>query len=180
MKKTPMTNGQLFDIINKQLEADGLIPEILDYSAVDRDSIPIKSYSFDVVGVVNFGGNEGIYLDVYAKGYVRNADAPETIHLGAYKTLDSSKEAFKIMSDLNVEFVFHARDYITKHIDDFDFIGWKVSLFNEGETESGAEYKCYNASLVAGLLCRPWSKKYDYALVTNMETREVVRHEIKK
>lgn len=178
MKKTPMTNGQLFDIINKQLEADGLIPEILDYSAVDRDSIPIKSYSFDVIGVVNFGGNEGIYLDVYAKGYVRNADAPETIRLGVYKTLDDSKAAFKIMSDLNAEFVFHARDYINAHLDDFDFIGWKVEFFQEGETESQAGYKCYLATQVDKLLRRPQAKKYAYAFVTNLETRETVRREI--
>lgn len=127
--KRPLTSGEFFTIINNKLKQAGLLPDILDYSLADSKNTPLKSYHWDPIGIVNFGGSEGIYLDVYASGNVTQEGAPERVHLGTYKTLESRKPAFQVMSNLNTEFVFTAIDFLNEYMDMFEWTGWSIQYY---------------------------------------------------
>ena len=131
MRKHLYRTDEFFRIIDKYLEENHLKPTELDYSAPTSHPTAMRTYEWDVVGTVNFGGCEGIYLDIYAHGDVTGGQW-EDVTLGTYKTLDTSKEAFKRMGDLNAEFVFAARDYVNKHMDDFEWTGYHVEFFQGG------------------------------------------------
>ena len=62
---------------------------ILDYFLPDTRNSPaeIASDAFDFITKVNFGGNEGIYLDCYAEGRISEDGEKGLWHLGTYKTL---------------------------------------------------------------------------------------------
>lgn len=130
-KKKPFTTVELFNIINEHLKNKGVIPVILDYDLVTRERYNILNYQFDVIGIVNFGGSEGIYLDVYADGIVDDSNTRKKYSLGTYKTLRDDIDAFKVMGDLNAEFVFAARDFINTHLDDFEWSGFKVLFYQK-------------------------------------------------
>jgi hypothetical protein len=85
--KRPYTNKELFSIINSRLKDANLLPDILDYGLEATDEVAIRSYHWDTIGIVNFGGSEGIYLDIYAWGNVTQEDKQEKIKLATYKTL---------------------------------------------------------------------------------------------
>ena len=65
---------------------------ILDYFLPDTRNSPaeIASDAFDFITKVNFGGNEGIYLDCYAEGRISEDGEKGLWHLGTYKTLGTS------------------------------------------------------------------------------------------
>lgn len=133
-RKKPFTTVELFNVINELLKKKGVLPDILDYGIEATNPVELRSYQFDVIGIVNFGGSEGIYLDIYADGIVDNSNTHKKIELGTYKTLRDDIDAFKVMGDLNAEFVFAARKFINEHLDDFEWFGFGV-LFYKGNSD---------------------------------------------
>ena len=128
-KKTLYTTTQLFNTINRKLKEDGLLPDILEYGLAGREELPVKTISWDTIGIVNFGGNEGIYLDISLEGDI--GDDRDKVHLGTYKTLDRNKDAFKKMGDLNAEFVFALDAFVKEHWEDFNWTGCDVVFHSE-------------------------------------------------
>lgn len=116
MKYKYYTIKELFNIVDNSLKEKNLIPDIINYGLPGNRDVQIRETAWDVYGIVNFGSNEGIYLDIYLEGEVtkkaKNWDEIEKVWLACYKTLGTSKEDFKKMSDLNTEFVFDLRKYI--------------------------------------------------------------------
>lgn len=130
-RKKPFTTTELFNIINEQLKEKCVLPEILDYGLATREICNMLNYQFDIVGIVNFGSSEGIYLDVYADGIVDDSNTRKRFSLGTYKTLHEDLEAFKVMGALNAEFVFAARKFINDHLDDFEWSGFSVRFYKD-------------------------------------------------
>ena len=130
-RKKPFTTVELFNVINERLKKKGVLPDILDYGIETSNAVELRSYQFDVIGIVNFGGSEGIYLDIYADGIVDDSNTRKKIELGTYKTLHDDIDDFKVMGNLNAEFVFAARKFIDEHLDDFEWSGFEV-LFYKG------------------------------------------------
>ncbi len=125
MRKKPYTTGEFFYEICKQIE----LPDILDYNIGSRDQDEIKDIEWDFNTSLNFGGNEGIYLDVdmMKRGYDEHGKwKPTFTHLGTFKTLDESKEAMKRMGELAGEFIYAAHEFIEKNEDDFTWTGYSV------------------------------------------------------
>ena len=116
MKKKPYTMSELFSIVNNSLKQNNLLPDNLWDEYYGEKNVEMHETSWDVYGIVNFGHNEGIYLDIYLEGEItKKAKTYREIEkewLGGYKTLGTSKEDFKKLSDLNTEFVFDLRKYI--------------------------------------------------------------------
>lgn len=61
--KRPMTTEELFNKIKDILKEKGKLPSILDNGLATHKPVPIKTYEFDLVNKLAYGGSEGIYLD---------------------------------------------------------------------------------------------------------------------
>lgn len=109
-----MKVSKFFRMVHKHLEENNLLPPIIDYGNCRHDDVELEGIDWNPVGIVDFGGSEGIYLVLYAD-YGRRR-----VPIGTYKTLADNKEAYQQMSLLNVEFVFAARDFQWQHRKEFE------------------------------------------------------------
>lgn len=175
----PYTNAELFELTNKALMEKGLLPTILDYGLAESEKVVIDTYEWDVIGIPNFGGSEGIYLDLYADGVVtRQAEAPKRkrVPLGTYKTLGRSKADFLEMCRLLTEFVFSLTDFINTNMDRFTWIGYDIRFYDErsktlyGYSEVKTKEKCREYFDKA----RAQNPKITHALVINNTTGETI------
>lgn len=91
-------------------EAEG----ILDYFLPDTRNSPteITCDAFDFIAIVNFGSNEGIYLDCYAEGRISEDGEKGRWHLGTYKTLGTSLSDIQIFGKLSGTLTYFARRYL--------------------------------------------------------------------
>lgn len=136
IKKTLFTNETLFNKILGILKEKNLLPDILDYSLAESYHVKeIKSYEWDTIGIVNFGGSEGIYLDVYAQGETGNGE--EKVRLGTFKTLERSREAFYVMAKLQTDFVYETYDFVSDNMEDFEWTGYNINLYRDGKRICG-------------------------------------------
>lgn len=125
---------ELFMRIDKILEEKGLKPDILDYGIGDDASQEILAETFDIIPRVNFGGCEGIYLDIRLEDPSGQSfgNGKKAIILGTYKTLCKKKEDYVAMSILGAEFVFALNEFVWEHEDEFNWTGYDVSLYADG------------------------------------------------
>lgn len=131
MVKKHYTTDVLFNVILSRLKSNSLIPSIIDYSSSCKQPVSIDTDEWDCIYRVEFGGSEGIYLTLYLEG---NLDGDtERAKLGTFKTLYESKEAYKAMSDLGVEFVFALSEFVDANPDSFCWTGY--SLRSDGEKD---------------------------------------------
>lgn len=84
----------------------------------------LTSYEFNVRPIVDYGGSEGIYIDVDFTGKwdIKKGDGCR-MHVGTIKTLQADKDAMRKMGELCGLIVYHARNFINKRIDEFDGSG---------------------------------------------------------
>ena len=61
----PMTTKELFDKICSILKEKGRLPDILEYESPTRNPVPITTYEYELGSKLAYGGNEGIYLDLW-------------------------------------------------------------------------------------------------------------------
>lgn len=87
---------------------------ILDYFSPDTYGSPseIACDDFNVVTEVQFGGNEGIYLDCYAEGRIQPECEKKRWHLGTYKTLATSLSAMQTLGALGGSLTYFASEYL--------------------------------------------------------------------
>ena len=92
----------------------GQIEAILDYFSPDTIGSPkeITCDDFNVVTEVQFGGNEGIYLDCYAEGRIQPECEKKRWHIGTYKTLDTSISAMQILGTFGGTLTYYAAQYL--------------------------------------------------------------------
>ena len=181
-KDRPYKSDELFQIIMDQLKEKNLLPDILDYGHAERwHTSDIRYYGWDTVGAVRFGGNEGIFLDVYAIGEVsQQGNRKEQVLLATFKTLDESKEAFKRMSELNAEIVFLMRDFVNNHLSDFEWSGYLVKFYDKDGNEVWHGFTCQDEEQAERSLKREF-KRYgeeyniDYAVITNLYDRKAIK-----
>lgn len=129
MKKKKYTNETLFDTIVSILKEKGLYPEGLDYDLVEQRTIcDMKTYEWACKGDLAFGGNEGIYLDIYAVGDL--GDGNKKVRLGVFKTLGESREDFYMMAKLQADFIWETSVFVNAHMDDFTWTGYDLDYYN--------------------------------------------------
>lgn len=127
-KDMPFTTEQLFKEIKNILIASGEMPDnMLDYAISTHDSVQIRDCEFDVKMDVHFGGNEGIYLNMYLEGNIGKDNEPHGRYLlGTFKTLYEDEEALQKMALLGASFIWEARSYIDANLNDFIWTGYSV------------------------------------------------------
>ena len=166
-RKKPYMNEELFEVIVDILKKKNLLPDILDYHLAERhDSKEIRSYEWDTIGIINFGGSEGIYLDVYAQGEIGNNESK--VRLGTFKTLNRSREDFYIMAKLQTDFVYETRDFVNDHIDDFEWTGYNVRFYKGDKRTIG--YTTGSKEGINRLLKRHIESDFDYVVITDNAT----------
>ena len=136
----PMTTEELFEKINSILIEKSKIPDILDYSLATSNPVPIRTYEFDVGSSLNYGGNEGIYLDFWIKYRVENEERRAAI--GTYKTLYEDDNAMHIMASLLANFIIEEHSYVNKNLDDFTWEGADVYALKDNGDRVNWGYTC--------------------------------------
>ena len=133
-KRKKWNARELFLMVEKVLKENGVYPEdLLDYSATGSGSEMILSEEFDIVPRIVHGANEGIYMNIMLEtndnARVFSSHKP-SIRLGSYKTLSTDKDSYIKMATLGAEFVYALDKYVSSHIDEFNWTGYDMSLFN--------------------------------------------------
>lgn len=125
MRKKPFTNKELFNEIVRILKESNKLPDILDYALSDSlNENMINSYEFDSLFKLDWGGNEGIHLDVAITGCVDGES--KVISLGTFKTLLETDEAMHQMAALEADFVIILNRFVEKNLDDFTWSGYDL------------------------------------------------------
>lgn len=101
------------------------LPDILDYALSDSlNENVINSYEFDSLFKLDWGRNEGIYLDVAITGCFDGES--KVISLGTFKTLLETDEAMHQMAALEADFVIILNRFVEKNLDDFTWSGYDL------------------------------------------------------
>lgn len=116
MRKKPYKAKELFDEVCKRIA----LPDILDYH-ISREDEEIKTYEFDFGNHLEFGGNEGIYLTMYAE-----FSDGKRVQLGTFKTLMETRSALETMASLLASFIFEGKRFVNQNLDDFTWEGYNV------------------------------------------------------
>ena len=117
----PMTTEELFDKIYSILKEKGKLPAILDYGHATSNPVPIRTYEFALGHCLDYGANEGIYLDLWIEYFVGNEERRAAI--GTFKTLYEDVEAMHAMAGLLADFIIEERSYANANLDDFTWEG---------------------------------------------------------
>lgn len=93
-----------------------------------REDIELSNYRFDVYATAQFGGSEGIYIDVWLSGEYSETELKVYNHsrgqlevetrrsIGTFKTLKDDLEAMMIMGELAGAFVYWSHQYVNQNI----------------------------------------------------------------
>ena len=117
LRKKPYKASELFEEICKRIT----LPDILDYHLGSHSDIEITSYEFDFGNHLEFGGNEGIYLNMYAE-----FSDGKRHNLGTFKTLREDRAALEQMAKLLSDFIFEGKWFVNQNLDDFTWEGYNV------------------------------------------------------
>jgi hypothetical protein len=93
------TYGEVFKELETHLEKMGMLPDeyfVPSYSHYIKESDSLPDFD-EAICYVNFGGSEGIYLDIMLSSY-RNSNGPELFKFATGKTLSCDVEAYYKMS----------------------------------------------------------------------------------
>lgn len=140
--KKPMTTADLFNEIKTILKNKNMLPDILDYGIATSKPVPIRIYEFELKNNLDYGGSEGIYLDLWIEYYEDNEWLKSDI--GTFKTLEDGREAMHTMAGLLADFIIEGTAYINANIDDFTWTGADVRAFDENGKKLDWCYSCSN------------------------------------
>ena len=131
----PMTTEELFNKICNILKAKGRLPDILEYESATRNPVPIMTYACELGSKLTYGGNEGIYLDLWIE-YSSIREKPRQ-KLGVFKTLHESSDAMHTMAGLLADFIIEESAYVNAHLDDFTWEGVDIYAFDKDGKQCG-------------------------------------------
>ena len=167
--KKPMTTEELFDKICDILKKKDLMPDILDYALATHDPVPITTYEFDLRNNLGYGGNEGIYIDLWIE-YFKEGEKQRK-EIGVFKTLGENREDMHVMGKLLADFIVEEYSYVNANLDDFTWEGADVHPIDENGETLGWGYSC--GSMEGALKkVNELLKKYPAAVVRDNGTRK--------
>ena len=139
-RKRPMTTVELFGTICEILKGKEKMPDILDYGLATHSPVAIKNYEYGLKNKLDYGGNEGIYLDMWIE---YTADGKRCANgLGTFKTLRTDDEAMHIMAALLADFIIEECAYVNANLDDFTWEGVDVHVIEGSGEKSKWGYSC--------------------------------------
>lgn len=138
--KKPMTTEELFHKILNILKDKGKLPDILDYSLADGNPAPIRTYEFNLRSNLDYGGSEGIYLDLWIEYFNKGEKCQHG--LGTFKTLYEDEKAMHRMAGLLADFVVEEHAYVNGNLDDFTWEGADVYALDDKGKRLSWGYSC--------------------------------------
>lgn len=130
------TTTELFDLVVKQLRNEGRFPDlILDYVLATDTVLEFRNYEFSVLGSVNYGASEGIYVKLFCVGNIGYGWDKQHIELGTVKSLSDNDDTFRRMAMLMADFQIAATRFVNSHLDDFTWLGYDLDYYRAGEAE---------------------------------------------
>ncbi len=138
--KRPMTTEDLFNKICSILKEKELMPDILDYALATSNPVPMTTYEFDLKNNLDYGGSEGIYIDLWIECYRENERIRKG--LGTFKTLQQDREGMQIMGKLLADFIVEEHSFVNKNLDDFTWEGADVHPLDESGKRLSWGYTC--------------------------------------
>ena len=164
-----MTTEGLFDTICKILKEKGKLPDILDYGLATHNPVPITNYEYDLKNNLDYGGNEGIYLDLWIEYTAEGKKCASG--LGTFKTLRADDESMHIMAVLLADFIIEECAYVNANLDDFTWEGVDVHVIEKSGEKSKWGYSC--GTMEAALKRKDeLLKKYPKVIVRDNATRK--------
>lgn len=136
----PMTTKELFYEICEKLKEKGKLPDILDYALANGSPAPMETCEFNLKNNLDYGGNEGIYLDFQAERFPEGQR--ELKGLGTFKTLRRDEKAMHTMAALLADFIIEMHDYVNQNLDDFTWTGVDVRTLDASGNRLGWGYSC--------------------------------------
>lgn len=171
----PMTTTDLFNAVCDVLKEKDLMPTLLDYALADSNPSPITNYEFELKNNLDYGGSEGIYLDLWIVDY--KDGRTRLRELGTFKTLNDNADAMRIMGKLLADFIVEEHSYVTQHADDFLWEGVNVYAFDcITEKKLNWSYMCDNIEQ-ALIKKEELLKKYPHVLIRDNVTRKETVYE---
>ena len=141
MLKKPMTTEEFFDKMCEILKEKGMMPDILDYALATSEPVPMETYEYGIRNNLDYGGSEGIYLDLWIEYYGEDGNKQRS-SLGTIKTLREDDEAMHIMANLLADFVTQQRRFANANLDDFTWRGADTYAVDENGKRYGWGYSC--------------------------------------
>ncbi len=138
--KRPMTTEDLFNKICSILKEKELMPDILDYALATSNPVPMTTYEFDLKNNLDYGGSEGIYIDLWIEYYRENERIRKG--LGTFKTLREDREGMQIMGRLLADFIVEEHAYVNSNLDDFTWEGADVHPLDKSGKRLSWGYTC--------------------------------------
>lgn len=169
----PMTTDDLFNNICDSLKEKGKWPEILDYALGENEryAVELKTSDIELKNNLDYGGSEGIYLDLWLDIYDEENSTSNKVKFGTFKTLEDGDKAMHIMATLLADFILEEKRYVREHRADFN---WKGMCFYPAD-ENGQEYGwgryCYTDQELEEQK-KVFLEKYPMLIIRNFETRE--------
>ena len=139
-RKRPMTTEELFNRINGILKEKGKLPDILDYGLATHSPVPITNYEYGLKNKLDYGGNEGIYLDLWIEYTAERKKCANG--LGTFKTLRTDDKVMHIMAALLADFIIEEYAYVNANLDDFTWEGVDVHVIEGSGEKSKWGYSC--------------------------------------
>lgn len=136
----PMTTSEFFDKLCEILKAGGMMPDILDYGIAERKGIPMRTSEFSLRSCLDYGGSEGIYLDLWIE--YEEEGSRTRARLGTFKTLEDDRSAMRIMAVLLADIIVEGYAYVRKNSDDFTWEGFRVYAIDGAGKKSAWYYEC--------------------------------------
>lgn len=137
----PYTNREFFAELCARVD----LPRILDYSLASSKTVEIKSYECNFWNSLNYGTSEGIYLDIGLE--FRNPERT-VIPLGTFKTLEDNQGAMWEMARLLADLIYTTFNFMNEHLDDFDWVGYRVrGIEREATTSYAVSYTDITAAM---------------------------------
>lgn len=163
----PMTTEELFNKVYDILKEKGRIPDILEYGHVTGSPVSITTYEYELGSKLAYGGNEGIYLDIWIE-YSANIKKQR---IGIFKTLHESNDAMHTMAGLLADFIIEEHTYVNEHLDDFTWEGVDTYALDEKGKRCEWGYTC--CDMEAALHRKDkLLKKYPQVIVRDNATRK--------
>lgn len=129
-RKTPYTNHELFRLLCKNVNLPAHLQSALSYSETDE----IKRANGLFWNRLEFSNYGGINLEI---GLEYFDEGSKIIHLGCFKTQDTSLQAMEDMGKLLADLVYVMNDLVKNDREDFEWEGYQIrGIKDDGQTSS--------------------------------------------
>lgn len=185
-EKKPIQGNELFRRICKIAGVDHNEEKYhLDYCISDdyHGNIDITYPSFELETTVKWGGNEGIYCNVYIYGNF-NEDTikkPDRLHIGTIKTLVETDAQMMRMYHMAGRIYLLGTKYINEILDDLTWLGYEMKYLKEDGTPSPWSYEIFTRERVLERIRSDMKRgPVNLAHVIDLSNRKDITEQIKK